>query len=56
MLKNAKPNLKIFHPLPRLSEIDEEIDKTPFPYFFEQAANGIFVRQAIMATMLKRFL
>jgi len=52
MLAQVKPNLKIFHPLPRVNEIDPAIDDTPYAYFFEQAANGIFVRQAILSLML----
>jgi len=51
-LEQAKPSLKILHPLPRVNEIDRDIDATPFAAYFEQAANGVFVRQAILASIL----
>jgi aspartate carbamoyltransferase catalytic subunit len=51
-LKKAKSNLKILHPLPRLNEIDIHVDKTPFAHYFAQAANGVFVRQALLALLL----
>lgn len=49
MLSLAKPHLKILHPLPRLSEIPPEIDKTPFAAYFTQAKNGVAVRMALLA-------
>jgi len=52
MIKNCKKNMKILHPLPRVNEISEEIDETQNAYYFEQAANGVFVRQAIISTIL----
>lgn len=51
-LKRAKKNLKILHPFPRLNEIDREVDKTPHAYYFEQAQNGLFTRQALLALLL----
>jgi aspartate carbamoyltransferase catalytic subunit len=48
LLSYAKPNLKILHPLPRLDELPLEIDSTPFAYYFEQAKNGLFIRQALL--------
>lgn len=54
LLENAKPNLKILHPLPRLIEIDTAVDQTPFAYYFQQSSNGIFVRQALLATLLNK--
>ncbi len=53
-LNNAKPNLKIFHPLPRVDEIDTAIDETPYAYYFQQAAHSIAVRTAILALFLRR--
>jgi aspartate carbamoyltransferase catalytic subunit len=53
LLTKAKKNLKILHPLPRLNEIDLEVDNTPFAHYFEQAANGIFIRQALLLLLLK---
>jgi aspartate carbamoyltransferase catalytic subunit len=54
MLTEAKPNLKILHPLPRVNEIDVRVDETPYAYYFEQAANGVYVRQALLTLLLGR--
>jgi aspartate carbamoyltransferase catalytic subunit len=54
MLGAAKPNLKILHPLPRVNELDVKIDQTPYAYYFEQAANGVCVRQALLALLLNQ--
>jgi aspartate carbamoyltransferase catalytic subunit len=51
-LKKAKSHLKILHPLPRLNEIDMHVDKTPFAHYFTQAANGIYIRQALLTLLL----
>ena len=45
MLDNAKPNLKILHPLPRVNEITTDVDDNPKAYYFTQALNGVFVTQ-----------
>ncbi len=52
MLKNAKENMKILHPLPRVNEIEEEVDKTHSAYYFQQALNGVYVRQALLSLIL----
>lgn len=52
MLKNTKPNLRILHPLPRVNEIEKEVDESPHAYYFKQAENGIYVRQALIAEIL----
>jgi aspartate carbamoyltransferase len=52
MLNNSKDNLKILHPLPRVNEIAYDVDDNPKAYYFEQAKNGVFARQAIIATVL----
>lgn len=51
-LSEARSNLKVLHPLPRIHEITTEVDKTQFAYYFQQASNGIFVRQALLALLL----
>ena len=51
-LQNAKGNLKVLHPLPRVDEITPEVDQTPYAYYFEQAKNGVFARQAILSLVL----
>lgn len=48
LLDEAKDNLKILHPLPRLDELPTAIDDTPYAYYFEQAKNGVYVRQALL--------
>lgn len=50
-LKRAKPTLKILHPLPRVTEIAGDVDGTPHAAYFQQAGNGIPVRQAIIALL-----
>jgi aspartate carbamoyltransferase catalytic subunit len=52
MLKNTKENMRILHPLPRVNEIHTDVDKNPKAYYFEQALNGVFTRQAILCTLL----
>lgn len=55
-LKKAKPNMKILHPLPRNHELDPALDDSPHAYYFQQAANGLFVRQALLALLLRESL
>lgn len=52
MLKNTKPNMRILHPLPRVNEINTDVDTNPQAYYFEQALNGVFTRQAILCSLL----
>jgi aspartate carbamoyltransferase catalytic subunit len=52
MLNNSKDNLRILHPLPRVNEIAVDVDDNPKAYYFEQAKNGIFARQAIICSVL----
>jgi aspartate carbamoyltransferase catalytic subunit len=52
ILENCKPNLKILHPLPRVNEIHTNVDTTPQAYYFQQAQNGVYVRQALIAAIL----
>jgi aspartate carbamoyltransferase catalytic subunit len=51
-LIKAKNNLKVFHPLPRVTEIAATVDKTPFAYYFQQAKNGLYTRQALLSLVL----
>ncbi|MCF6359122.1 MAG: aspartate carbamoyltransferase, partial [Draconibacterium sp.] len=48
MLDNTKPNVKILHPLPRVNEIHPDVDSNSKAYYFEQALNGVFAREAII--------
>lgn len=52
MLKNTKPNMRILHPLPRVNEINMDVDINPKAYYFEQALNGVYTRQAILCSLL----
>jgi aspartate carbamoyltransferase catalytic subunit len=52
MLKNTKPNMRILHPLPRVNEISVDVDSNPKAYYFEQALNGVYTRQAILCSLL----
>ncbi|MFN8239471.1 MAG: aspartate carbamoyltransferase [Bacteroidales bacterium] len=52
MLRNTKPNLKILHPLPRVNEIHIDVDANQKAYYFEQALNGVYTRQAIICSLL----
>jgi len=51
-LKEAKENLIVLHPLPRVDEIASEVDNTPYARYFQQVWNGIVVRMALLALIL----
>lgn len=52
MLKKTKPTMRILHPLPRVNEIHTDVDANPQAYYFEQALNGVYTRQAILTFLL----
>lgn len=52
MLSGTKSGMKILHPLPRVNEISVDVDPTPNAYYFTQALNGVYTRQAIICTLL----
>ena len=52
MLAGTKPNLRILHPLPRVNEISQDVDSNPKAYYFQQAKNGLFVREALICNAL----
>jgi aspartate carbamoyltransferase catalytic subunit len=52
MLDGTKPNLRVLHPLPRVNEIDVDVDDNDKAYYFQQAKNGVFARQAIICDAL----
>ena len=52
MLKNTRENLRILHPLPRVNEIAYDVDENPKAYYFQQAQNGLYARQAILCDVL----
>ncbi len=51
-IENAKEDLMILHPLPRVNEIAVEVDDDPRALYFEQAKNGMFVRMALIMKLL----
>lgn len=52
MLEGSRDNLRVLHPLPRLNEIAEDVDDNPKAYYFDQARNGLFARQALICRAL----
>ena len=52
MLDNSKHNLRVLHPLPRVNEISYDVDSNPKAYYFQQAQNGLYARQAIICRSL----
>lgn len=52
MLSQAKDNMRILHPLPRVNEIAYDVDEDPHAYYIQQAGNGLFAREAIFCHCL----
>jgi aspartate carbamoyltransferase catalytic subunit len=52
MLGSVRENMRILHPLPRLQEIANDVDETPYASYFKQAENGMYVRMAIISYLL----
>lgn len=52
MLVKCKENMKILHPLPRVNEIDYHVDDSPHAYYFQQAQNGLYAREALICRTL----
>jgi aspartate carbamoyltransferase catalytic subunit len=52
MLTDSRPNLRILHPLPRINEISRDVDDNPKAYYFQQAKNGLYARQAMICRAL----
>jgi aspartate carbamoyltransferase catalytic subunit len=52
MLEKSKENLRVLHPLPRVNEIETDVDQNTKAYYFQQAQNGVYVRQALLASIL----
>ena len=51
-LNLGKKDLAVLHPLPRVNEIAPEVDEDPRAMYFEQARGGVFVRMALILTLL----
>ncbi len=52
MLTHSKANLKVMHPLPRVDEIHPDVDQTDFAYYFQQAENGVYAREALLSLVM----
>lgn len=52
MLAGSRPNLRVLHPLPRVNEIDQDVDDNEKAYYFQQAKNGLYARQAMICKCL----
>jgi len=52
MLDDSRDNLRILHPLPRVNEISQDVDDNPKAYYFDQARNGLYTRQALICNAL----
>jgi len=53
-LTEARKNMKVLHPLPRVDEISTDVDKTEHAYYFQQAENGVYAREALLALVLNQ--
>jgi aspartate carbamoyltransferase len=51
-LKDAKEKMIVMHPLPRVDELDEDIDNDPRAAYFKQVAYGVFLRAALVESVL----
>lgn len=52
MLAGAKSSMKVLHPLPRVDEIHVDVDNTSHAYYFQQAENGVYAREALLALVV----
>ena len=52
MLEHTRQNLRILHPLPRVNEIAYDVDNNEKAYYFQQAQNGLYAREAILCDVL----
>lgn len=48
----AKPDMYVLHPLPRVNEISVDVDDDPRAAYFKQVQNGVYVRMALILTLL----
>ena len=55
LMTKAKKKMVVMHPLPRLREISVDVDNDPRAAYFRQAENGMYVRMALLATVLGRW-
>ncbi len=53
LLEGVRENMIVLHPLPRAGEIDPRVDELPYARYFEQAANGIPIRMAMLREVMR---
>ena len=51
-LSGVKPDLKVMHPLPRITEIARDVDSTQYALYFQQVKHGVYARMALIALSL----
>jgi len=51
-LRDAREDLIVMHPLPRVTEISTDVDETPHAWYFRQVRHGLYVRMALLALVL----
>ena len=52
-MEQAKPDMMVLHPLPRVNEISVEVDDDPRAAYFKQVQYGVYVRMALILTLLE---
>ncbi len=52
LLEKAKDELRLFHPLPRVDEIDPEVDSSKHAKYFDQVFSGVVVRMALLSLLM----
>jgi len=52
MLIKTKDNMRVLHPMPRVNEIEVAVDSDEKAYYFQQALNGVYIRQALVTSIL----
>jgi len=53
VLQRMRPDAMILHPLPRTVELDKTVDEDPRAMYFRQAANGLYVRMALLTMLME---
>ena len=53
LIEAMKKDAVVMHPLPRVGEITPDVDSDPRAAYFRQAKNGLYIRMALLATLLK---
>ena len=52
-MKLAREDMLVLHPLPRVNEISTEVDNDPRAVYFKQAQYGVYIRMALILTLLE---